>query len=289
MPNAKRALVLGGKTGLLGQALTKVLKQAEWEVFAPLRGEIDIFSEQELSSFLEKNNISYIFNTIAYTQVEKAEEEQEQAFSLNRNLPHLLAQIAKKQNLYLIHYSTDYVFDGKKHLAYLPEDIPHPLNVYGQSKYEGEKSILKNKDLNFLLIRTAWLFGEGKENFISKILKLAQERQSLKIVHDQIGSPTYTKDLAHYTLKLLDKGAKGIFHIVNSGQASWCELAQEAINCAGLHCKVLPITSQEYPQKALRPSFSVLDTQKFTEITGITPRPWIQALREYLFSLLSEK
>lgn len=289
MQSAKRALVLGGKTGLLGQALSKILRQEGWEVFAPLRGEIDIFSEKELSSFLQTNNISYIFNTIAYTQVDQAEEEQEQAFLLNRNLPRLLTNIAKKQNLYLIHYSTDYVFDGKKQLAYLPEDNPRPLNVYGQSKYAGEKSILENKDFNFLLIRTAWLFGEGKENFVSKILKLAQEKESLKIVHDQVGSPTYTKDLASYTLKLLDKKVTGIFHIVNSGQASWCELAQEAINCAGLHCKIIPITSKEYPQKALRPSFSVLDTQKFTEVTEITPRPWIQALREYLFSLLSEK
>jgi len=284
MPKDKKALVLGGKTGLLGQKLSQVLQERGWEVKAPFRGELDIFSEEAVSSYVQEHSISHIFNTVAYTQVDLAEEEKEQARLLNRNLPKILAQVASKKNLYFIHYSTDFVFNGKHTLPYEPEDKPHPLSVYGQTKLEGERAITDILKQNFLIIRTAWLFGEDKENFVSKILRLARERESLKVVHDQIGSPTYTKDLALYTLNLLEKQGAGIFHLVNSGQASWCELAQEAISCAGLPCKVIPITSKEYPQRALRPSFSVLSTRKFTQLTGITPRPWIQALREYLFS-----
>ncbi|MDQ7031289.1 MAG: dTDP-4-dehydrorhamnose reductase [Desulfonauticus sp.] len=281
---ANKALVLGGKTGLLGQDIVEVLKKEGWEVIAPSREELNIFSSQELYSYIKDNEVDFVFNTIAYTQVEKAEEEPKKAFELNKVFPKIVGNVCKELDVYLIHYSTDFVFDGQKETPYEDTDEPHPLNVYGQTKLEGEKVLLEIPDLEVLIIRTAWLFGRGKLNFVSKILNLAKNKSSLNVVHDQVGSPTYTLDLARYSLALLHKKSTGIFHVVNAGQASWCELAQEAVNCLGLACQIIPISSKDFPQKAKRPAYSVLSINKFVQTTGIQPRSWIQALREYLYA-----
>jgi len=283
MEKSKKALVLGGKTGLLGQDLVLALNQAGWEVIAPARDELDIFSTSLLTDFIKKQQVDCIFNTIAYTQVEQAEEDVEQAKKLNQVFPALLGRVSASLNLYLIHYSTDFVFDGQKKIPYEPEDSTNPLNVYGQTKLAGENALLTIEDLSCLIIRTAWLFGKGKPNFVSKILALAKERESLNVVHDQVGSPTYTWDLARYSLALVEKQARGVFHVVNAGQASWCELAQEAVRCLGLSCKIVPISSQEYPQRAKRPGYSVLSVDKFIQVTQQKPRAWAQALREYVY------
>jgi dTDP-4-dehydrorhamnose reductase len=283
MNNPGRALVLGGKTGLLGQALTTVLTDENWTVFAPGREDLNLFDPEEIASFVDKNEISHIFNTVAYTKVDQAEDERNLAYELNKKLPTLLGNIAREKDIYLIHYSTDFVFDGQKNTPYTTKDKTNPLSVYGQSKLEGEKSLLDNPWNKLIIIRTAWLFGPGRSNFVAKILDLAKNREALNVVHDQVGSPTYTLDLAKYSLELIKSAGHGLYHLTNSGQASWCELASEAIKCAGLHCRVNPITSSEYPQKAVRPPYSVLDCSKFTEITGIKPRSWIQALRDYIF------
>ncbi|MDD4649248.1 MAG: dTDP-4-dehydrorhamnose reductase [Desulfoplanes sp.] len=280
----KKALVLGGKTGFLGQALAQVLTAQGWEIICPGRNDLDVFNQNDMDRYLETHRPSHIFNTIGYTQVDTAEEDQNQAALLNKTLPVLLARLARQRGLYFIHYSTDFVFDGKKTTPYLIEDSTSPLNIYGQSKRDGEQGILALGWEKTLIIRTAWLFGPFKTNFVDRIIELAQERDSLGIVHDQIGSPTFTMDLACHTLELIKRNAKGIYHITNSGHASWCELAAEAIACAGVPCHVKAIASKDYPQKAVRPAYSVLDCSAFIQKTGITPRPWVQALRAYLFN-----
>ncbi|MDD2220030.1 MAG: dTDP-4-dehydrorhamnose reductase [Desulfoplanes sp.] len=280
----KKALVLGGKTGFLGQALAQVLTAQGWEIICPDRNDLDVFNQNDMDRYLETHRPSHIFNTIGYTQVDTAEEDQNQAALLNKTLPVLLARLARQRGLYFIHYSTDFVFDGKKTTPYLIEDSTSPLNIYGQSKRDGEQGILALGWEKTLIIRTAWLFGPFKTNFVDRIIELAQERDSLGIVHDQIGSPTFTMDLACHTLELIKRNAKGIYHITNSGHASWCELAAEAIACAGVPCHVKAIASKDYPQKAVRPAYSVLDCSAFIQKTGITPRPWVQALRAYLFN-----
>jgi len=280
----KKALVLGGKTGFLGQALAQVLTAQGWEIICPDRNDLDVFNQNDMDRYLETHRPSHIFNTIGYTQVDTAEEDQNQAILLNKTLPVLLARLARQRGLYFIHYSTDFVFDGKKTTPYLVEDSTSPLNIYGQSKRDGEQGILALGWEKTLIIRTAWLFGPFKTNFVDRIIELAQGRDSLGIVHDQIGSPTFTMDLACHTLELIKRNAKGIYHITNSGHASWCELAAEAIACAGVPCHVKAIASKDYPQKAVRPAYSVLDCSAFIQKTGITPRPWVQALRAYLFN-----
>jgi len=280
----KKALVLGGKTGLAGQALAHVMKNKEWEVTCPGRKDIDIFNARELDEYVQDNKIEFIFNTVAYTRVDQAEDEEQSALKLNKELPFVLEKVCRRRDIYLIHYSTDFVFDGKKDTPYTTKDVPSSKSIYGRTKLKGEKILLSSPRDKLIIIRTAWLFGPFKTNFVDKVISLAHEKNNLNIVHDQVGSPTYTLDLAEYSLKLVDKETSGLFHLVNKGQASWCELASEAIRCAGLYCRVTPIPSAEYPQKAARPCYSVLDCSKYSLVTGSTPRPWIKSLREYIYN-----
>jgi dTDP-4-dehydrorhamnose reductase len=280
----KSAVVLGGKTGLLGQALCVALSRRGWEVHAPGRDEVDLLDRPGVEGYIARTGATTLFNTVAYTKVDQAEDEPAEAALLNRQLPLVLGQAARNTGAALVHYSTDFVFSGKKTSPYTPDDQPDPRSVYGQTKLQGERELLGLDLPNLLIIRTSWLFGPCKINFVTRILELAASRPELSVVHDQVGSPTYTPDLAANTLALVDKGAAGIFHLANAGQASWCELAAEAVRVADLPCRIKPIPSSEYPQKACRPAYSVLDLTKFTACTGITPRPWVQALREFLFS-----
>ncbi|WP_028575454.1 dTDP-4-dehydrorhamnose reductase [Desulfonatronovibrio hydrogenovorans] len=278
-----KALILGGKSGLLGQALDQVLQKHEWQTMCPDRNELDVFNSSSLTEYIEKNRVRIVFNAIAYTMVDQAEEEDESAYDLNRKLPAVLGKVCKSSNIGLVHFSSDFVFDGKKNTPYTTEDSPNPQSVYGKSKYEGEKVLLSKPWDKLLVIRTAWLFGPFKTNFVDKIISLARKKDSLNVVHDQVGSPTYTLDLARYTLNLVNKQTSGLYHLANKGRASWCELASEAIKCAGLYCRINPIQSSEYPQKANRPPYSVLDCSKYNMVTGKSPRPWIQSLRDYIY------
>jgi len=279
-----KALVLGGRTGMLGQSLIGALDAAGWETVAQSRDEVDALDFGALDDYILQHKPDVVFNAIAYTQVDRAEDEPEQAYRLNRDLPAALGRMAGKQGFRLVHYSTDFVFDGRGSQPYTLSDEPNPTSVYGKSKLAGENALLRAGLPGLLILRTAWLFGPGRKNFVLTILTLAKNREQLGVVHDQVGSPTYTVDLAKNSVALLEKqGAQGIFHLVNSGQASWCELAAEAVNLAGLRCSINAITSEEYPTKATRPAYSVLSTDKFAHWAGYTPRPWVQALRDYVF------
>jgi dTDP-4-dehydrorhamnose reductase len=284
---AGKALVLGGKGGLLGRSLAEALNSAGWKVESTGRPEQDHFKQQGLLELIDRCAPDAIFNTWAYTQVDRAEEEDKEAQKVNRDLPRLLGRIASNRTFRVVHYSTDFIFDGKKHSPYSEDDPPSPLSVYGRTKLSGEAALIETcPSAHLLIIRSAWLFGPGKDNFVSKICRLAAERDEIGVVHDQIGSPTYTPDLARNTLELLRKKATGIYHVVNSGEASWCELAAEAIRSAGIQCEIKALKSDQYPQQANRPTFSVLATRKFTRLTGVSPRPWVQAVRDYVYSEL---
>lgn len=286
--NGTRALVLGGVTGMLGQSLVTVLEKAGWDVVAQSRHDVDVTKHSALDEYIADHKPDVVYNAIAYTAVDLAEDETAAAYELNKQLPAALGRSSKKQGFKLIHYSTDFAFDGRKQKPYVETDETHPLCVYGKSKIDGEKALLATEAPGALILRTAWLFGPGRKNFVQTILNLARERDQLNVVHDQIGSPTYTPDLARYSVELVNAGGEGIYHLVNSGQASWCELAAEAVHLAGLSCAIRAIPSSEYPQKATRPPYSVLSTEAFVNKTGTTPRPWVQALREYVFKDLGE-
>jgi dTDP-4-dehydrorhamnose reductase len=202
---------------------------------------------------------------------------------LNRGLVSSLVHSIGGRSIRLVQYSTDFVFDGAKQTPYTVEDAPKPQSVYGMSKLAGEQALGALPPEQYCIVRTAWLFGPGRQNFVSTILDACGKRDSIDVVHDQTGSPTYTRDLAQWSLKLAELEAGGIFHAVNGGQATWCDLACEAVSLAEAQCRVNPINSAQWPQKAKRPHFAVLDTGRLAEL-GIVPRPWPLALREYLYN-----
>ncbi|KAF0233686.1 MAG: dTDP-4-dehydrorhamnose [Desulfovibrionaceae bacterium] len=279
-----RVAVLGGRTGLLGVPLAQAFEAAGFEVAPIGRADFDIFDAAAMGSFLDEYQPDWLVNAVAYTAVDKAEDEPVEAARLNKCLPAMLGRLCADRNIGLLHFSTDFVFDGKKNTPYTEDDAPNPTSVYGQTKLDGEKALTSLNLPRLIIARVAWLFGPGKKNFVRTILNLAKDRAELKVVHDQIGSPSCTLDLAGYAVALVQAEATGLFHLGNAGRASWCELASEAVAAAGYECQVLPITSAEYPLKAPRPAYSVLDTSKFTQATGVAPRSWLQALREYVYA-----
>ena len=279
-----KALVLGGATGLLGQALTKTLGKRDWDVVTLGRSDGNILDPSFLQANLEKIGPDVVFNAVAWTAVDDAEDHPDEAGLLNRSLPHTLARILATGTAFLVHVSTDFIFGGGEHIPHKEEEEPQPASVYARTKLEGEKAVMATLPERSCIVRTAWLFGPGRNNFVDTIIAACKKRDAIKVVHDQTGSPTYTLDLAQWCAILAEKRATGIWHAVNSGQASWCDLACEAVALAGASCRVEPITSSEWPQKAKRPAFSVLSNGKLASLLGTPPRPWTQALREYIFS-----
>jgi len=283
MKSAPKALVLGGRTGLLGQALMDALARSSWCAVPLGRQDGKIQDVNFLASKIKRIAPDVIFNAIAWTHVDLAEESPAEAMSLNRGFVSNLVYSIKGTSIRLVQYSTDFVFDGAKQTPYTVEDAPKPESVYGMTKLAGEQALGTLPPEQYCIVRTAWLFGPGRKNFVSTILDACRKRDHIDVVHDQAGSPTYTRDLAQWSLKLAELETGGIVHAVNGGQASWCDLACEAINLVETSCRVNPISSAQWPQKAKRPYFSVLDTGRLTQVTGIVPRPWPLALREYLY------
>ena len=279
----EKVLVFGGKTGLLGQSLTRALSSRGYDTRALSSSDFDVCDEGALADCIDREAPSLVFNAVAYTMVDQAEDEKEKAYILNKTYPTMLGRVCKARGAGLVHYSTDFVFSGEKDTPYKPDDQTGPSSIYGASKLAGEQALMELDLERLWIVRTSWLFGPGKINFVRKILGLAQDRDKLTVVHDQKGSPTYTPDLAEYSIDLVESGVPGIFHIANSGTATWCELASEAVTLAGLDCRIEAVPTSAYPTKAARPAYSVLDLEKFTKATQVRPRPWDQALRDYIY------
>lgn len=284
----KKAVVLGGKTGLLGQALCEELTISDCEVFSPVRQELDVFSEYDLAAYLDRCQPDVLFNTIGYTQVDNAEKEPEEAKRVNEDLCTVIASVLKTRPCKCLSVSTDFVFDGEKGAPYFEDDIPAPQSVYGKTKLAGEMRLLDIIPEKTIIGRTAWLWGPHKINFVHKMLHLAKEREFLSVVDDQVGSPTFTLDLAAMCTKLAATPSSGVYHLVNSGKASWYELAATAIEMSNESCIVSPIASHEFKQLASRPGFSVLSNQKYADAVGETPREWIEGLAEYVALLTGD-
>lgn len=275
-------LIFGGRTGLLGQALTKALTDAGARPVPLSSADCDILDILQVSKLIDRHDPDIIINAAAYTQVDQAEEEEELAFALNATAPPLLAAEAAKRSIPFIHYSTDFIFRGTKRTPYTEYDSPGSFSVYGISKTEGENNLHKLAYEKTLIIRISWLFGPGRINFVEKILSLCDERDSLNVVDDQTGSPSYAPDVATNTIKLIEQDATGIYHLANSGETTWYGLASAAAALAGKTCAIHPVPSSEYPTKATRPTYSVLDLTKFTTATDQAPRHWRDALKAYV-------
>ncbi|MDP7116341.1 MAG: dTDP-4-dehydrorhamnose reductase [Candidatus Woesearchaeota archaeon] len=267
-----KILILGAK-GMLGTDLKKLFPDAT----AYDLPELDITDKQAVDKAFSTLMPEAVINAAAYTDVDGAESNEQQAYAINADAVKNIAEAAKKINAIVVHYSTDYVFEGKDKEGYKEEDYKNPLNVYGNSKSQGEDFLI-NETKQFYLIRTAWLFGKNGKNFVYTMMELGKTKPELSVVNDQIGSPTYTVDLARVTKQLLDeKKPFGVYHATNSGSCSWHEFACEIMKQANLSPKVSPCTTDEFPRPAKRPSFSILKNTKLPKL-----RQWKQALKAFM-------
>jgi dTDP-4-dehydrorhamnose reductase len=275
-------ILIAGAGGMLGHDLIPVLKERH-EAVSRTREKLDITVRDHVYRSVREISPDIVINCAAYTQVDKAEEEWEKAFLVNGIGVQNLALACRDGDIPLCHISTDYVFDGEKESPYSPFDNTHPINVYGESKLAGEKYIqwLTNK---FYVIRTSWLYGKGGNNFVSTILKLSEERPEIRVVKDQIGSPTSTVSLSHAVKNLIETGAYGIYHFTDKtdGGISWFDFAREIVKLSGHNTEIVPITTDEFPRPARRPRRSFLDTGLFSLVTGHKPEDWQKVLKNYL-------
>lgn len=276
-------VLLIGSSGMLGSDLKIIFQSSsKIQLLAPIHSDCDITNFDQVKKIINQFSPKVVINSAAYNFVDQAEDHAIEAFQINAEGPKILAQLCQEKGIRLIHYSTDYVFDGTKKSPYVEKDLTHPLSIYGKSKEQGEQNI-QNYCEDYLILRVAWLFGSHGKNFIKTILKLAQEKEVISVVSDQVGCPTSTRDLARATLFLTEeKIPSGIYHLVNSGFCSWYELAKEALSLALGKKNVKAISSGQYRTKAERPFYTVLSTQKIDSFGFISMPSWQEALKVFL-------
>lgn len=270
-----RILVTGGE-GMLAYALKQVFKETKHEILIRSKRELDISKKTSIQKIFSFFKPEVCINTAACTDVDGAETKEKEAILVNGTALKFLALEAKRLNCFLIHYSTDYVFDGEKKQGYRENAKRNPINAYGKSKMFGER-MLQKYGSRYAIIRTSWLFGPKGKNFVDTILKLANKNKTIKVVEDQIGSPTYTIDLANATKKFLEKPKHGIFHLTNKGVTSWADFAREIFKRKKLHRKIIECESKTFPRPAKRPHYSILINTKLSHL-----RSWKEGLKDYL-------
>jgi len=275
-----RILIIGA-SGLLGSDLVK--ECATEEIIAAASRDVDIRDFRRVRDLLARSKPKWIVLAAAYTDVDGSERNPDLAFAVNRDGTKNVAIAAREHGAKLFYVSTDYVFDGNSARPYEPDDPIHPLNVYGASKAAGEAAVLEQGG-HWVIARSSWLFGASRACFPEKILAAADSQPELRVVNDQVGSPTYTRDLAEAIHKLIEANARGILSITNSGSCSWFEFARQILQRAGRKTPVLPITSAEAARPAKRPAYSALSPAALADY-GIHLRNWRDALEEYLAEL----
>jgi len=282
-------ILVTGSKGQLGRELESLLsndanKDISKHFYFTDRDTLDITNKAQLRSYVEENHIGTIVNCAAYTAVDKAEEEKELAFRVNHEAVKYMAEIALEKNIKLIHVSTDYVFDGTSCTPLIETDPANPKGIYGLSKYSGETEILRIKPPGAIIIRTSWVYSSFGQNFVHTMLRLGKERDTLNVVSDQIGTPTYAHDLAQTILVILAKKptlstALEIYHYSNEGVCSWYDFAQAIFEITNIDCKVFPISTEEYPTPAKRPKYSVLNKNKIRQDYSLIIPYWRDSLK----------
>jgi dTDP-4-dehydrorhamnose reductase len=277
-----RILVTGAR-GMLGTDLVCILEESEHEVFATDIEELDITQLERLTKIVSDIYPDVIINCAAYTNVDKAEEEPEKAFLVNGMGVQNLALVCKELDIEICHISTDYVFDGKKDGPYTTDDLPNPINTYGYSKLAGEKYIQWTWN-KFYIIRTSWLYGKYGENFVTTVLDLTKKQEELRVVEDQVGSPTWTVTLARMISKLIGTKEYGIYHVTDYTESgiSWYEFAKEIIRLSKSNAELIRMKTNHLPRLVKRPKNSVLDI-KMAQIVLNEDLPfWIESLKNFL-------
>jgi dTDP-4-dehydrorhamnose reductase len=278
-------ILLTGSTGQVGWELHRALTPFG-KIIAPTRDQFNLAAPDTLKERIQQWKPDVIINTAAYTSVDQAEDEPELAFTINAKAPRVIAEEAAKLKILLVHYSTDYVFDGGKKRPYTEDDSPNPINVYGESKMLGEQAIQESIE-QYLIIRSSWIYSHRGKNFLNTMLKLFQQKQEIKVIDDQIGTPTSARVVAEVTSKMLRESLQNkknlsgeIYHLTTGGKTTWYGFAKEILSKADVesNISIIPIPSIEYDVKALRPPMSLLDNSKIILDYKVNQPDWKDAL-----------
>jgi dTDP-4-dehydrorhamnose reductase len=287
-------IVILGSGGRLGAALVRAYCDKLFDVVGFSHAELDLAKPDEIHRRIENLGFDILINAAAFTNVDLCEIEKDQAFAINADAPRVLAEICRNKNAKLIHFSTDYVFDGEKRQPYTEDDAAKPVSVYGESKRAGEKFVLQASDRH-LVIRVSWVFGPDRPSFVDAMIKRAREGEQIEAIGDKWSAPTYTSDIAEMLPRVFDVDA-GMLHFANTGQCTWQEYAQHALDCcraAGVSLKAKAVGASKLADMAnwvaRRPVYSVLSTAKYQALTGIEPRPWRDAVTDYIERSYSKK
>jgi len=270
-----------GAEGQLAREFIKILQGNKYQIIALARERLDVSDLDKVLEAFSHYRPDIVINCAAYNLVDKAEEDFERAFKVNALGPKNLASGCKKHNSLLVHYSTDYVFDGKKEDFYTEQDEPNPINNYGRSKLSGERFLREETD-NFLLFRVSWVFGEGKQNFLYKFKEWAKNNRVVKVVCDQISVPTYTEDIVRFTLRAIDEGLRGMYNLTNSGYASRYEVTRYFSEMLGLDTLILPVSSDYFPAPAKRPYFSAMSNAKLSKELRLNIPDWRDGIDRFV-------
>ena len=277
--NSKKILITGAH-GQLGSALSSLLQSTPYNVVCTDYDSLDITNSEAVESFIGEGKFDYIVNCAAYTQVDRAEEDADNADLLNHIAVANIANAALNCGGRVIHISTDYFFDGNHFVPYVESDEPAPRSVYGSTKLAGEKALFDIAP-DSIVVRTAWLYSATGNNFVKTMLRLGKEKDSIRVVYDQIGSPTYAPDLASAILTIIESETwvPGDYHFTNEGVISWYDFTKAIFRISGVHCEVSPILSSEYKTLAVRPHYSVLDKSKIKSVFGVNIPYWEDSLQ----------
>ena len=274
-------ILITGANGQLGYDFQRLFDELKEEYIATDRDDLDITDIEKVREFVKDKNITLIINCAAYNNVDKAEDEPELCKKLNTYAPRDLAIVAKEIEADYITYSTDFVFDGEKKAPYTEEDIPNPLSIYGRSKYEGEKEVFKVKPDSFV-VRTSWVFGIANNNFNKQVISWSKSRDELSIVDDQISSPTYSKDLAYYSWKLIKTKKYGLYHLSNDGEASKYDQGKYVLDKIGWQGKLNRAKTKDFNLKAKRAEYTKLDSLKLEKVIGKKMPSWENGIDRFL-------
>jgi dTDP-4-dehydrorhamnose reductase len=280
LSDATRVIVIGAAGQLGMQVVARLQSSARWQVAAYDLPDLDITSADRAREVLAPQRARWLINTAAMTQVDLCESRAQEANAVNADAVATLASICNESDTALVQVSTDYVFDGRASRSYREDDPANPINAYARSKWQGELHARSAR--RHLIMRTAWLYGPRGRNFVDTILAKAAAGEALRVVDDQTGSPSYARDMAECLERLMRIDAEGVFHVTNSGQATWYDLARKATELAGLCVDIEPVTTDAYPTPARRPPYSVLNCSRYTDATGHRLRAWDLALEEYV-------
>ncbi|MCX6318807.1 MAG: dTDP-4-dehydrorhamnose reductase [Bacteroidetes bacterium] len=281
-------ILVTGANGQLGKELKQLAASyPSFEFIFLGREDLPIHHFEMVRHYFSVYHPSYLINCAAYTAVDRAEQEPDLAMQVNAEAVGVLAAVCRENNCRFVHISTDYVFNGTGNQPYKEEDATGPQSVYGQSKLEGERQAVQLNPES-IIIRTSWVYSEFGKNFVKTMLKLMQERPEIKVVSDQVGSPTYAADLAEAILQIIDSGTwvPGIYHYSNSGTISWYDLAVAIKEMSGYNGHVYAISTAEYPTPAKRPAWSVLDTSKIQEVYGVAVKNWRVSLQRCILRIM---